>query len=294
MNLNELFKETFTKNIDDIKSSKIELQNLEYLKNFINNNKPEIIETNIKPNNVVTAGNRLLLLTSYEADLIQVYDGNNSLNSKKEINLINGKRFVAESLTCSDKNIFIFDSSSGSIIKTDFEFNVIDTKNRFNNMKINNITSIYFKNDCLYASIPDEKLIMSLTPDLEYIDSLELSHRPNDICVSNKAICVNDIEYNVIYFYDVKNGNLFYKYYEHDSKVNEINSFFYEFLQYDEKILVYDSIGKLLFKLIPNEFNIGKYNSFTRIVAFNNGFIINDLCSDDDGNVGLLKKYYFI
>ncbi len=198
-----------------------------------------------KPQSITieTTFNACCLLPNKTWLLINFYNGHFYLydNTFKLINIITNEKIYCKALSIATNNIdriYICDWKYHRILMVDLEFNFISSVGELFYPRC-----VYFHENSVYVCDTENKRIKKLTADLVLLESYKLDFKPWQICIENVA-CVRAINKSEIYFYDLCNFELKFKYDQHNGCIFTAGRYFYEY--FNGCFFCYDCDGRFV------------------------------------------------
>ena len=242
----------------------------------------QIVDLDVRLVDICALPNQTLLCANSKPWNLTLYDEH--FSHIRTVNQINHREIKPLSITTDEKNL-IFIACIDEIIETDLEFNEL-FKCGSKGTEIEQFSypsCITFANNYLYVCDRNnkriQKLFVSNSFEIHFVENFMLSYKPDQIKVSNELACVRKFNYNSIYFYDLLSFEFKFKYDNLYGAISEIDSVFYVCDSLSTTIYCYDQNGFLLNTIRNNNFkelmnNAGLSNG--KIISFNKSVIISD------------------
>lgn len=168
---------------------------------------------------------------------------------------IDGKKGELFGIAANENDqIYISDRENHRVIQLDAKFKIIKSfepeeysENPFDP------NGLYYKNGLLYVCDSENNKIHVLDKDLKFIESSgtdEDYECPLSIAVNDHTICINNYDY--VRFFDIKTLKLRHDYNNLDdvhNQVNEINSYFYVYVDQCDTLRCFNNYGFLLHEM---------------------------------------------
>lgn len=210
----------------------------------------EIHSLNIQPSELCILPDGSLCITNYSYNepkgSITLY--NRDLNIIETINQIDNKPIKPFGMVLNKDRLYISDLCSHSVIMTDFKFKKIKSfgSHGVGTDQLDAPYGVDYANDFIYVCDNNNKRIVKLSSDLDFIGLFNLQYFPWLVKALKETLFVVSGRSTELCFYNIETFELKYKYDYYIGRISVFKSCFYHVNSNNKTVNVFDEDGKLI------------------------------------------------